>query len=323
MLPKGTVLVAMYGGFNQIGRTGLLTKSASVNQALSAILPNENLMSPYYLLTFLNYKVEDWKEFAASSRKDPNITKKDVERFKLVFPELPEQQKIADFLTQIDNKINQLAQKKQLLERYKKGVMQQIFSQEIRFTDDDGREFPEWELKKIGSIFEERSERGFSDMELLSVTTNDGLKKRSDIEGKDNSSQDKSNYKRVLKNDIAYNSMRMWQGANGVSNFDGIVSPAYTVLKSNKKHNSLFFGFLFKTKEMIKTFERNSQGLTSDTWNLKYPQLAKIKVIVPCYLEQTKIANFLTALDEKIALVEKQLHGTKQYKKGLLQQLFV
>jgi len=75
-LPVGTVLVAMYGGFNQIGRTGLLQKEASVNQALSAILPKRDIVEPYFLLNWLNCKVEDWKNFAASSRKDPNITKR-------------------------------------------------------------------------------------------------------------------------------------------------------------------------------------------------------------------------------------------------------
>ena len=286
---------------------------------------NYDLMNPYYLLTFLNYKVDEWKSFAASSRKDPNITKKDVESFVVIFPTLPEQTKIANFLTAIDEKIAQLSQTAQLLTDYKKGVMQQTFSQQLRFKDDDGREFAEWEEEKsLGEVFAERSERSFPDMELLSVTTNNGVKKRSEIEGKDNSSQDKSNYKRVLKDDIVYNSMRMWQGACGVSNYDGIVSPAYTVLKSSLKHNSLFFGYLFKTQSMIQTFERNSQGLTSDTWNLKYPQLSLIKVIIPSEKkEQTKIANFLTAIDDKINNNQTQLDAMKQYKSGLLQQMFV
>ena len=80
------------------------------------------------------------------------------------------------------------------------------------------------------SIYAERSQLGASDMELLSVTRNDVVKPRSEIEGKDNSSEDKSNYKIVRKDDMVYNSMRMWQGANGISPCDGIVSPAYLSL---------------------------------------------------------------------------------------------
>ena len=84
-------------------------------------------------------------------------------------------------------------------------------------------------------------------MELLSVTMNDGVVKRSQIEGKDNSSEDKSNYKIVHMGDLVYNSMRMWQGANGISKYDGIVSPAYTVLKPNQEIEHGYFAALFKT----------------------------------------------------------------------------
>lgn len=109
-------------------------------------------------------------------------------------------------------------------------------------------------------------------MELLSVTMNDGVMPRSEIEGKDNSSEDKSNYKIVCKGDMVYNSMRMWQGANGVSNYNGIVSPAYTVLMPIEEIDNQYFVALFKTSNLINEFRKNSQGLTSDTWNLKYPQ---------------------------------------------------
>jgi type I restriction enzyme S subunit len=110
----------------------------------------------------------------------------------------------------------------------------------------------------------------------------------------------------------------MWQGASGVSSFDGIVSPAYTVLKSNINYNSLFFAYLFKTKRMIQIFESNSQGLTSDTWNLKYPKFSKIKVIVPIYQEQNRIVDFLLTIDEKITEAQTYLDTVKQYKQGLL-----
>ena len=151
ILPKGTVFVAMYGGFNQIGRTGLLVHEAACNQALSAIYPNEKIDS-YFLLTFLNHKVDDWKNFAASSRKDPNITKSDVLAFPLKYPVKEEQTKIASFLSVVDEKISQLTQKHALLSQYKQGMMQKLFSQQIRFKADDGSEFGEWEDKTIEQI---------------------------------------------------------------------------------------------------------------------------------------------------------------------------
>ena len=102
-------------------------------------------------------------------------------------------------------------------------------------------------------------------MELLSVTMSDGVIPRSEIEDKDNSSQDKSNYKIVHKGDMVYNSMRMWQGANGISPYDGIVSPAYTVLMPKQRINNGYFAALFKNINMINEFRKNSQGMTSDT----------------------------------------------------------
>ena len=113
------------------------------------------------------------------------------------------------------------------------------------------------------------------------MTMNDGVMPRTEIEGKDNSSEDKSNYKVVCKGDMVYNSMRMWQGANGVSNYDGIVSPAYTVLMPTEEIDNQYFAALFKTSNLINEFRKNSQGLTSDTWNLKYPQIRPIRLCIP------------------------------------------
>ena len=159
-------------------------------------------------------------------------------------------------------------------------------------------------------------------MELLSVTMNDGVKMRSDIEGKDNSSEDKSNYKIVRTGDMVYNSMRMWQGANGISPWDGIVSPAYTVLKPRMPISDGFFAALFKTHRLINQFRKNSQGMTSDTWNLKYPQIETIKTCIPSLSEQERIADFLTALEQRIEKQRTLVEHLKKYKRGVLNSIF-
>ncbi len=174
---------------------------------------------------------------------------------------------------------------------------------------------------RIGDIYAERSQRGASDMELLSVTMNDGVKPRSEIEGKDNSSEDKSNYKIVRKGDMVYNSMRMWQGANGISPCDGIVSPAYTVLMPKQEINNGYFAALFKSVTLINEFRKNSQGMTSDTWNLKYPQIETIKVQIPSVSEQDKVSELFSVLDERIATQAQLVESLKKYKRGLLSQL--
>ena len=186
--------------------------------------------------------------------------------------------------------------------------------------------FPEfsepWERVRIGDVYAERSERGAESAELLSVTMTEGVKRRSDIEGKDNSSEDKGNYKVVRIGDMVYNSMRMWQGANGISAYDGIVSPAYTVLTPKVEIANGFFGALFKTHRSISEFCRHSQGMTSDTWNLKYPQIETIRISMPVFKEQQKISEFLSKIEIRI---EKQLdlvEHLKKYKRGVIQAVF-
>lgn len=159
-------------------------------------------------------------------------------------------------------------------------------------------------------------------MELLSVTISEGVVPRADIEGKDNSSEDKSNYKVVHVGDMVYNTMRMWQGASGLSAYNGIVSPAYTILKDAAKFDHEFMASLFKTEWLINEFRKNSQGLTSDTWNLKYPQIAAIKVRLPSVQEQHHIATFLSLIDSRITAQRKIVELLKKHKRGLLRDVF-
>ena len=174
---------------------------------------------------------------------------------------------------------------------------------------------------RIGDIYAERSQRGATDMELLSVTMNDGVKPRSEIEGKDNSSEDKSNYKIVRKGDMVYNSMRMWQGANGISPCDGIVSPAYTVLMPKQEINNGYFAALFKSANLINEFRKNSQGMTSDTWNLKYPQIETIKIQIPSVSEQDKVSELFGVLDARIVAQAQLVESLKKYKRGVVRTL--
>ena len=159
-------------------------------------------------------------------------------------------------------------------------------------------------------------------MELLSVTMNDGVMPRSEIEGKDNSSEDKSNYKVVLTGDMVYNSMRMWQGANGISPCNGIVSPAYTVLMPKIPISNGYFAAFFKSPNLINEFRKNSQGMTSDTWNLKYPQIETIKVHIPPLSEQNRVADMLGTLERRIAKQAQLVENLKKYKRGVFETVF-
>ncbi|MEE0137632.1 restriction endonuclease subunit S [Fusobacterium ulcerans] len=279
-----------------------------------------------YLLNTSKYnlKIRDLATGTSNSMK--NISKENFLNLNIFISRENEQQKIVEFLSSVDKKINLIEVKLELFKKYKRGVMQNLFSQELKFKDNEGNDYPGWKEKKLGDIFIEISERNLTEekLELLSVSINNGVQKRNEIEAKDNSSEDKRKYKKVDRNDIVYNTMRMWQGAVGVSNYVGIVSPAYTVIRLKTQDNINYFKYLFKTYIMIYIFKKFSQGLTSDTWNLKFEKFKEIKIWIPISLEeQQKIVDFLVSIDIKIENIEKELEGLKEFKKGLLQQMFV
>ena len=240
-------------------------------------------------------------------------------------PSIDEQKQIGSLFNKLDHLITLHLRKLEKLQNMKKSCLQKMFPKdgatvpEIRFSEFQG----DWEERTLGSCFDERLE-SLPDGELLSVTIGSGIKKFSELDRHDNSNTDKSKYKRVCIGDIAYNSMRMWQGASGRSPYEGIVSPAYTVVKPIGDIDTQFFAYMFKKKEIIHLFEINSQGLTSDTWNLKYPAFSKIVVRVPRNVEeQSRIARFLLELDELISCTEQEIEIAKRMKKGCLQKMFV
>ena len=233
---------------------------------------------------------------------------------------LNEQRKIADFIIALERRIDAQQSLVDNLKKYKRGLLSQLISGKRGF-----RQKQDWNLVKLGDIFMERNERANGGEELLAVTINAGVQKRSEIDLKDNSSDDKSNYKRVKIGDIAYNTMRMWQGASGASSYDGIVSPAYTVITPihPQQINILFWAQYFKYEPLVKTFQKFSQGLTSDTWNLKFPQFSEIKVLCPSYDEQNLIATLLVSFDLRIKSEEEKLEQLNRMRSSLNAQLFI
>ena len=139
---------------------------------------------------------------------------------------------------------------------------------------------------------------------------------------KDNSSEDKSKYLRICVGDIGYNTMRMWQGVSAYSDYEGIVSPAYTILKPKGRVNAKFFAYLFKMPEVVFLFYRFSQGLVDDTRNLKYQNFKRISVSYPASAEeQTAIVSILETADKEIDLLTQEIEQEKQKKKALMQLL--
>jgi len=203
------------------------------------------------------------------------------------------------------------------------GLSTRLFDGSLRFRNSDGNAYPDWTDEFLGDLFESRSERGNETEELLSVTIANGVIKQSDGDKKDNSSEDKSKYKLVKVGDFAYNTMRMWQGAAGVSKYQGIVSPVYTVTIPSSSINAKFFEYLFKTKKMQNVVIAESTGIASDKWSLSYEKFADIEVCIPCLDEQNKIVSFFELIDELLVVQSLKLEALKDVKKGLLQQMFI
>lgn len=178
-----------------------------------------------------------------------------------------------------------------------------------------------WENISLGNLFSERQETDRPNLRLLSVTGTDGIVERDTLERRDTSNSDKSKYLRVAPGDIAYNTMRMWQGVSGRSTKEGIVSPAYTVLNPSEKIESKYAAYLLKLPLLIQKFHQNSQGLVDDTLNLKFQNFSRIVVKIPQKREQQKIAEILTSVDEVIENTQSQINKLEDLKKATMNEL--
>ena len=255
-----------------------------------------------------------------------------VQLMNVNIPEFLEQEKIAAFLTTVDNKIEQLSKKQELLKEYKKGLMQQIFSQVIRFKANDGSDFPDWEEKKLGDLFSGIKGQGLSKGNI----TIDGLNKCI-LYG-----ELYTTYPEVIKNIVSRTN-----SDDGVKSKAGdLLVPCSTtttgidladvtainednvslggdisILRLKKDGNSVFFAYYLTH---YKKFDLAKYGQGSTIVHLYYSHFKKIDLKFPSSVEeQTKIANFLSSIDNKIEQVGKQLVESKQFKKALLQQMFV
>ena len=267
-----------------------------------------------------NFKREIHKNLGATINQ---ITTGELKRMNFYIPSLTSEQNYLGNLMKVLDKLITLQQRKlNDLSSMKSALLQNIFPntqgiKKIKLSTQ------EWNLQKISSIFKERNQRNKNGM-LLSVSISKGVYPFSENDRKDNSSNDKRNYKEVKINDLAYNSMRMWQGAVGVSKYNGIVSPAYTVITPKKEENPNFYYYYFKNKRMLFNFRQHSQGLTSDTWNLKFPLFEKILIQVPSDKEEEqRISSLFKQLDKSIDLNKIHIEKLTSIKQFLLQNMFI
>lgn len=240
-----------------------------------------------------------------------------LKEFPVVAPTIAEQESIAEVISTWDTAIQKIEQLIAAKTKIKAGLMTELLTGRRRV----GRFQTKWRRWHLGELFQERVESNRNDLPLLSITREEGVVPRDGLDRKDTSSEDKSKYLRICPGDIGYNTMRMWQGVSALSRLEGIVSPAYTVCIPGPEIDSAFASYLFKLPEVVHLFYRYSQGLTSDTWNLKFHHFAAIRVRIPEPEEQIVIASILAVLDEELALLKLQREALAQQKRGLMQKL--
>lgn len=285
-------------------------------------------------LKFYEYQFNR-KDILVESTGVPQLTAPQVGSYKVLKPQLSEQQKIASFLTAVDTKIEQLTKKKSLLEQYKKGVMQKIFpstdgrAQEIRFKDENGNDYPDWEHKKIGKVgnfYYGKSAPKWSvteDAKTPCIRYGELYTKSSLVIDKIHSytNIDPKNLKFSKGGEVLV--PRVGEDPRDFSKCHFLpfknVAIGEMISVFNTNENGIFITYYFNT---LKTeFARLVEG--GNVSNLYFRYLEDITIGIPCLKEQSQIADFLSAIDDKIKLVGKQLENTQQFKKGLLQKMFV
>ncbi|EJL6506609.1 restriction endonuclease subunit S [Vibrio cholerae] len=315
-----------------IGRSCVVPKhfiEGNVNQHVCIIRPkNKELVSTYlnyYLSSKYGQKQINISQ-AGGGREGLNFEA--IRGFNIPITSDTEQQKIADFLTAVDTKINQLTEKHRLLKEYKKGVMQQIFSQQLRFKDKDGKTFPEWK------------EYAFSDFLVSKIRKTPKPKEhylslgvRSHVRGifhKPNFAPEDialDELYAVKKDDLIVNITFAWEGAIAIASHDddgGLVSHRFPTFEFKRsKAIPEYFVHIIQDPKLRYILQNISPGGAGRNRVLNKKDFMCIQWSMPSVQEQQKIAQFLQALDSKIAAVSEQIEQTKQFKKGLLQQMFV
>ena len=329
-IPENSVLFVCIG--STIGKVAQNKVICATNQQINAVIPNKGYSSDF--LYVLLEKLAPSIKLNAGVQAVPLINKTEFGKTLLNLPISDEQTKIATFLSAVDEKISQLTQKHQLLSQYKQGMMQKLFSQQIRFKADDGSDFGEWEeklLSEIGSFKnglnkdKESFGFGYPFVNLMDVFG----KKIVETEYLglvDATPKDLENYD-LRKGDVLF--IRSSVKAEGVGQ---------TALVINDLKNVVYSGFLIRFRDsygldlgfkkycfMNNEFRLRllAKSTTSANTNINQESLSALFIKIPCLEEQTKIANFLSAIDQKIEVVAQQIEQAKQWKKGLLQQMFV
>ncbi|QFI40329.1 restriction endonuclease subunit S [Moritella marina ATCC 15381] len=328
--------------------SALILKDVAIGRTINVLRPKGDIdYSHVYVSYYINEKLRKRISKLARGASISNVYNSDLKTLKANLPEISEQKKIASFLSKIDEKIGLLSEKKDKLTEYKRGVMQQLFSGEwkvengklafvpptLRFKADDGSEFPDWEEKTLKSVFSILN--GFAFKSTDSRTNGTRWLKIADVGVEKISNKNISflpkdyleKYKKfaLKKGDVVVALTRpVLNDQLKIAFVDDSSDGALLnqrVGKLNTKECLIYVYYLAQCKRVVSSIVQNIAG--TDPPNLAPTDINHIKVTLPSLVEQKKIANFLSAIDQKIALTNSELEKAKEWKKGSLQQMFV
>ena len=325
LFPKNTILMAMYGQGITRGKVAILGIDATTNQACAAIKLQSNYDTQFIFQNLMS-RYEEIRDLSNDGGQK-NLSAGIIKEIEVNYPEKREQIKIASFLSVVDEKISQLTQKHQLLREYKQGMMQKLFSQQIRFKADDGSEFGEWENTVLGDIADivgggtpSTNNQAYWSGDVVWLTPSE-INQKFIGESKRTISElgvQKSSAKKLPIGTILFTS-RATIGEVAIAIAEVTTNQGFQSFISNEKtFNEFLYYWIVNNK---KSFIERASGSTF--LEISKSKIQPMEISLPCLEEQTKIANFLSAIDQKIEVVAQQIEQAKQWKKGLLQQMFV
>ncbi|MBB1312489.1 restriction endonuclease subunit S [Aliivibrio sp. SR45-2] len=329
-----------------IGSASALTlKGVAIGRTINVLRPKGNVdYSHAYVSYYINEKLRKKISKLARGASISNVYNSDLKTLKANLPEIFEQQKIAFFLSKVDEKIGLLSEKKDKLTEYKKGVMQQLFNGKwheqdgqltftpptLRFKADDGSEFPDWEEKNLGDYFNFKKGAPLSKSDLTDTGSNVCIhygelftKYREVIRtvfSKTNVTSTKLGFVGDILMPTSDVTPKGLARASCLLVDEVVLSGDLNILRPKTELNSVYFSY--KINHFKNEVIRRVSGTTVKHIYAKDIDSIKFKTPVSIQ-EQTKMANFLLAIDQKIELVNSELNKTKEWKRGLLQQMFV
>ncbi|WP_318488385.1 restriction endonuclease subunit S [Photobacterium leiognathi] len=333
-LQNGDVLITKDGTIGKTAMVEGLTQQATLNSGVFVLRPS---IVSKYLYWLLNSRVfVDQVDIISRGSTINHLYERDFKDFVFPVPSESEQLQIVDFLDSrveaVDSVVELKEKQIELLKERKQIIIQQAVTQGLNpdvpmknSNVDWTEQIPEhWQMKRVKNIFKMVMEAAGKNNshELLSVYSDIGVKPRKELEERGNKASSTDGYWMVKSGDIIVNKLLAWMGAIGLSEYDGVTSPAYDILRPRIEVDGYFYHLLFRAKFFSAELKRHSRGIMDMRLRLYFDKFGVLEVPYPPIEEQREIVKFvkreLSLVDDGISLFEQQINKLKEYKTTLI-----